>query len=108
MTCISYKVAVTCSISPMLSYQVVSNPTIHISFQSSNSDTSCHGLLTRHRFWVERWIYGTYITLNCRLYNTFVILYNLKITTGHSKSFWSAVSSCTHCLVMASNNGDPF
>jgi hypothetical protein len=67
----------------------------------------CHRFMTRHSVQIHNWIHWYVLLLITDNYNIFIIRHNLQITTSHLlKSFWTAVSSHTHCLVMASNNRD--
>lgn len=89
--------------------------------------STCHRLVTRHKVWINNWIYWMLkhnrslnvavlgsvlwpilvIHIGCLLFlttgnnNIFIILHILQITAACSKSFWSAVFSCTYYLVMA-------
>jgi hypothetical protein len=64
----------------------------------------CYWLDTGFKLIIE--FNGHLLLLTTNNSNTSITLHNLQITTAYSKSFQSTISSHTHCLLTASNNGD--
>lgn len=70
--------------------------------------TCFHVVVCRHRVLLIIEFNRYLLPLTTDNYSTFAFVCNLQITTALSNAFYSVISLCTYCFVMASNNeGSP-